>query len=111
MNMEIEIQKIIRDSSTDIAEMVKENIKKDIVNSLTWSVREETSKLVQEFFKNELAGEVKNALENVKPQLQVELEKAVVNIAATAGNQLMENAAKNLSHSWNVQKITEALFK
>jgi len=111
MDMNLQIQNIIRDSSSDIAEMIKENLKKDLVDSLTWSVREETSKLVQEFFKDELSKEVKKALQNAKPQLQVELEKAVVNIAATAGNQLVENAAKNLSHSWNVQKITEALFK
>lgn len=109
--MQKEIQNIIKESSEDVSEMVKANLKEELVNSLTWNVREEASKIVQDFFENELKEEIKLALDQAKPELKKELEKAVVNVAAEAGKRLLETATENLSNSYQVGKLAENLFR
>jgi hypothetical protein len=84
-----------------------EGIKRD----LGWRAGNIAAATVDEFVKTEVIPELNRRLQEQKAEVVEALLIGVHEAIKTAGEKLAEAAAKNLSQSWNVSKLAEALFK
>lgn len=111
MNFEEQVKAIMEESAVDIQAQVKEQIKKQIIDSLTWSLRDEVSKIVRDTIVEDMKDDIKMVVLEAKPAIMDELRNTVAKMSAQIGNAMLENVSKNLSQSWNVNKLMETLFK
>lgn len=108
--MEEQIKAIISESADEIKLRVKEQLKQNITDTLTYNLRDEVSKIVRDAITNELKEDIKKIVIDAQPQIIEQMQTAVVAVVSEIGKQMVENATKNLSHSWNIKKIMEATF-
>lgn len=110
-NFEDQVKAIMQESAQDVQTQVKEQIKKQIIDGLTWNLREEVAKIVKETIETDMKEEIKAIIIEQQPLILDELRNALAKISAQIGNQLVEKATSNLAHSWNASKVFEAVFK
>lgn len=78
---------------------------------LKWRAGEAAGKIVDEFIKTDVLPELQKELAARKVETVTALVSGVQLALKEAGNRLQEAAAKNLAQSWNLSKLSEALFK
>jgi hypothetical protein len=101
---------LLRQKETIVAGLIEgavEGIKRD----LGWRAGSIAAATIDEFVKNEVVPELNKRLQERKAQVVEQLLAGVEGALNVAGEKLAEACAKNLSQSWNVAKLAEALFK
>lgn len=95
-------------------ENIKAHVKQTILDGITrqfqWELPEVIKKEVTAFMAEEIAPEIRKQLVADKDMIVDAATVAIQGIAIEIGKQLQEKAAKSLANSWDLKKITEALF-
>jgi putative aminopeptidase FrvX len=91
------IREILEESKASISAQLKESIKQQVINQLSWSLREEIGKIASAFVTTELSEEIKAAVLETKPQLIAALKEAFIKIGANVAIAMYETASKNLA--------------
>lgn len=109
-------QKMIADILNGQKDVIKANIveqmKKSIGEHITWSLRDELSKITSDFVKKEMTEEIKQLLVEQKPIILAGLKDAFIKIGAQVSIAMYETAAKNLStSSYNTSQILKKILE
>jgi len=110
-NEENLIREILEGSKETIKANVHEALKKQITDSLSWSMREHVSKVTNEFVEKELKDDIITILKESKPAILEGLKDAFVKIGAAVAVAMYEQAQKNLStNSYNTREIIKKIL-
>lgn len=105
------IADILAGAKESMKENLKEQIKKNITDHLTWSLREEFSKIASEFVKTEMTEEIKTLLAEQKPIILEHLKASFVKIGAQIAIAMTESATKNLAvDSYKMKDILKKII-
>lgn len=104
------IQDIITKNQDKINEAVEKQIMDDITSTLTWSLRDGVSKVVQEFVAAEVAPKVKEHLALNKDNIIDSVCAEVPTIAEAISGAISTQIAKALSDGYKVKKLMSDLF-
>jgi len=110
MSIEAEVKQIIENSHEDIVATVKEQLKQNIIDSLTYNFRADVSQIVSDYLKDSMADDIKKMLDDEKENMLNEIQKSCITIAAEVGKAMVETASKNLSSSYNSSDIIKKIF-
>lgn len=91
------IKGILEGSKETIKSNIVNELKQQIINSLSWSMRDHVSKVTNEFVEKELKSEIVKVLEECRPEILASLKGAFVKIGAQVAQSMYEQAAKNLA--------------
>jgi len=61
---------------------VQDQLKQEIISSLTYNFRDDISKIVSDYVKNNMADDIKKMLDIEKPNMLTEIQKSCTTIAA-----------------------------
>lgn len=106
-----EITRVLLNQKDAIVKGLVDGAVEGIKRDLGWRAGNIAAATIDEFVKNEVIPELNKRLHQQKEQCVEALLAGVHEAIKTAGEKLAEAAAKNLSQSWNVGKLAEALFK
>lgn len=105
------IREILNQSKDTITANVQEQIKKSIIDNLSWSLREHISKVTNEFVEKEMKEEIQQALIDHKPIIIEALKGAFTKIGAAVAQAMFETASKNLAvGSYHVKDIVKKIL-
>lgn len=112
-------EKTIEQQIREKVEAAKPEIVKDAVDKaveslkhqISWQVEAKLSEMVNTIFEEDILPELKNKVTEQKPLIVQGLLDGFVDVGAEVAKALTAQATKNLSESWNVGKLSEALFK
>jgi F420-0:gamma-glutamyl ligase len=95
--MEDQIKKILEESKTEIQNTIVNKLKEDIINNYYWSLRDNVSTVVKEFFDEEIKDEMKKLLKDNKQLFIEQLQSGVVESAAGIAKKMVEVSTENLT--------------
>jgi glutathionyl-hydroquinone reductase len=105
------IRGILDGSKETIKSNIVDGLKKQIIENLSWSMREHISKVTNEFVETELKDEIKNILIESKPAIMESLKDSFIKIGASVAQAMYENAAKNLNtNSYSTKEILKKIL-
>lgn len=81
-----------------------------VTQKLRWEVPESINKAVKEFVEEEVVPEIRAALLEDKDEIVNAATAFVRGIPGEIGKALQANVAGNLTKSWNLKKIVEAVI-
>jgi len=110
MDMKSEIENIIENSHDEIVKTVQDQLKQEIISSLTYNFRDDISKIVSDYVKNNMTDDIKKILDIEKPNMLTEIQKSCTTIAAEIGKTMVETATKNISSSYDAEQIIKKIF-
>lgn len=106
------IAEILNGQKDAIKANIIEQMKKSIGDHITWSLRDELSKITSEFVKKEMTEDIKALLLDQKPIILEGLKDAFIKIGAQVSIAMYETAAKNLSaSSYNTGQILKKILE
>ena len=94
--MEDQIKKILEESKTEIQNTVVNKLKEDIINNYYWSLRDNISTVVKEFFDEEIKDEMKKLLKDNKQLFVEQLQSGIVESAAGIAKKMVEVDRKSV---------------
>ena len=103
------IKLALEENKEGLVNAINESIIEGVKRDLQWSLPEEVKGMVNDFLKTEVLPEVKAKLFDSKEDIVNHATEIAVNISTEVGNAIQREAVKNLSQSWNVKKILEAI--
>ena len=109
LELEAQIKEILTNSSADIQATIRENLKQNIIDHLSWSLRDVLTAQAKEFVETEMQEDIKTLLVEAKPIILTELRAAMVTVAAGMAQHLVVKATANLD-SYSGRKVIEGLF-
>ena len=109
--LDAEITRALLNQKDTIVKGLLDGAVDGIKQNLGWRAGNIAATVIDDFVKNEVVPELNRHLQEQKAQVVEALLAGVHGAIQTAGEKLAEAAAKNLSQSWNVSKLAEALFK
>lgn len=92
-----------------VAHMVEET-KQSISNQISWSLRDEISKLVKNFIADEMAPQIKSALTESKPAILLAVTKMSEELSEELAKAMLAEAKENLQQSYKRAEILKKLF-
>lgn len=105
------IADILAGAKDAMKENLKEQIKKSITDHLTWSLREELSKIASEFVKTEMTEDIKTLLAEQKPIILEHLKGSFIKIGAQIAQAMTEAATKNMAvDSYKMKDILKKII-
>ena len=106
------IKDIMTDSMGDIKVQLKEQMKKNVVDGLYYTVREKVSEEVKKFMDSD---EIKQAilaeLNAAKPAIIKTVQDASVGIGAKIAETMTETFTKNMGYSYKIGNLVKAMFE
>ena len=110
MLTEKQVQKILDEAGEQIKENLKLDFAKAMSDSIRWKLEEETSKVVNEFVVTEIVPEIKKFMVENKEGIIKSATTAALTVGDKLAAAMIERAIKNLSQSWNVDKLSKEIF-
>lgn len=101
---------ILEENKAAVREKVKEAMLESIKRQFEWEIPNCLKEIVTTFVKEEIAPEVKKELMDNKEVFIQGATDIIKGVPAELGKAIQEHLAKNLTNSWNLKKITDALF-
>lgn len=106
------IKEILETQRPYILERVKEDLKKQVIQSLTYSAQQKISQTASEFIEKELAEDLKTIVVELKGTLLTEIRAQMPKIAASFGELLLKTATKNFqADSWKTHELMKKIFE
>lgn len=106
------VKDIMTDSMDDIKSSLREQVKKNIVDGLYYTVREKVSTEVKLFMESE---EIKKAIADelnaAKPAIVKTIQDASVGIGAKIAESMTESFTKNMGYSYKIASLVKAMFE
>ena len=110
ITLDAEIQKALSTRKDEIIKGLVEGAVSSLQRDLGWKVAHATEQHIDSFIKQEVLPEVQKRLQSRKAEIIDAMLKGIDTALEQAGKTLVSKAAKNLGESWNLKKLTEAMF-
>lgn len=112
-NAEVEmIRQILEEQRPYIMERVKEDLKKQVINSLTYAAQNAITSAASKFVEEEMKTDLQNLVIELKGTLLDEIRAQMPKIAAEFGSMLLKTATKNFqADSWKTQELMKKIFE
>lgn len=111
VSFDINVEHIVEQSREELIEAVKQNVLK----SVEWTVKQEVENQIKEvvalFFNDEITPHLTEALAGIKGEIYQGAIETVRQLSPMIAQALVKRAEDNLTKSWQVKEISEALFK
>jgi len=105
------IAEILKSSKEAMKTSLQSAVKAQVMEQLTWSLREKIGKITSEFVEKEMTEDIKASLLEAKPIILESLQGAFVKIGASVAMAMYQQAEKNLMvNSYNVREILKKLI-
>lgn len=106
------IREILEEQRPHIISRVKEDLKKQVISSLTYSAQSAISNAASKFVEEQMKADLEVIVMELKSTLLEEIRSQMPKIAASFGAMLLTAATKNFSaDSWKTQKIIKEIFE
>jgi hypothetical protein len=106
-----EINRIVSSKKSEIVAAAIQSIIADAKESLEWTAKSQ----IQAELSSAIGDVIKDEIVAQSETLKTAVREAVISVSSMIGpvitNALLKQASENLSKSWNLSKITEAMFK
>lgn len=109
-DLNIEISKALGKHKDTIVAGLVEGAIQTLNRDLGWKAANAAGKVIDDFMKTDVLPKLQEELEARKPQIVAALISGIEASVAKGVEQMTATAAKNLSSSWNMKKLTEAMF-
>lgn len=107
--MEDYIKKALENSKEEIQNAVLEKVKDDVINNYYWSLKDSISKVVKEFFEEEMSDQIRGVLSENKELFMNEIQNGIADVAVEISKAMAKTAAENLV-SYKGKDILKNLF-
>lgn len=105
------IAQILNDNKESIKSKLKEEIEKQIIDSLSWRLRDEIGKMTSEFMEAEMKADIKKLLIEHRPVFIEQLKDSFIKIGAQLSTVMVTQAMKNLEvGSYNAKDIVKKIL-
>jgi hypothetical protein len=108
--LENSIAEIILANKELIKESAMRTLNTAVADNLSWNIRDMMKSAVDDFITTEIMPEIKTLLTQNKQVFLDQLIAAVSEIGTELAKHMVEKAVKNMSNSWEFEKVTKALF-
>lgn len=102
---------VLEENKQAVKDKIRESILESVSSQFRYNIPESIRGVMDEFIKSEILPELKLVLAENRDAILEATKGAVSGIAVETAKALQEKAALNLTHSWNVRAIAEAIFK
>lgn len=111
-NTETLIREILEGSKETIKAKMKAEIEKQIIDQLSWKLRDELSVMASAFVQEELKADISAMLTEAKPQIIEQLKEGFIKIGAQLSEAMVIQATKNLNvGSYNSKEIIKKILE
>lgn len=112
-NAEIEIiRQILEEQRPYIMDRVKEDLKKQVISSLTYAAQNAISSAASKFVEEEMKDDLQKLVIELKGTLLEEIRGQMPKIASEFGAMLLKTATKNFqADSWKTQEMIKKIFE
>lgn len=110
VSLDAEITKALKSRKDEIVKGLVEGAIASMQRDLGWKVAHATETHIDKFMKDDVLPEVQRRMEARKVEIIEAMLNGIDTALEQAGKQLVATAAKNLSQSWNLKKLTDAMF-
>ena len=107
--MEDYIKKALEDSKEEIQSAVLAKVKEEIVSNYYWSLRENISKIVKDFFEEEMAEDIKGVLSENRELFMKEIQNGIADVAVELSKAMAKKAGENLA-GYQGREVLNKLF-
>lgn len=104
-------KEVLEENKDAVKRAVKEAMLESVKQKFGWGLPDALKKTVDEFLKEEILPAIRADLLENKDAIVAAATDAVRGAPAEIGKALQEHLAKNLTDSWKLRKVTEALFQ
>lgn len=105
-----QIEQALQERKGEIIKGLVEGAITTLNRDLGWQVKHAASEVIDKFIKDEVLPKVQEELEQRKAEIIVSIVGGIEGALQAAVTQMQASAAKNLAQSWNMKKLTEAMF-
>jgi methionine synthase I (cobalamin-dependent) len=106
------VKEIVADSMDDIKSALKEQVKKNIVDGLYYTVREKVSEEVKKFMdSDEIKQAITAELNAAKPVIIKSVQDASIGIGAKIAETMTETFTKNMGYTYKIGNLVKAMFE
>ena len=108
----IDFNKIMEAAKEKVHDGLIESIAEDLKSSLSWKMKDQIEKAVQEFFDKEIAPTLPVLLMAKKEEILAGVASACAMFGASLSKKMMETFLKKIAglDDWNIKKIFEAVL-
>lgn len=106
------ITEILEQERPYILQRVKEDLKKQVIQSLTYSAQNAITNAASKFVEEQMKNDLQNIVVELKVTLLEEIRSQMPKIASAFGAMLVTTATKNFqADSWKSQKLIKEIFE
>lgn len=109
--VEVSLDNLLEERRDVLNKLVEDALFTQIKNVVSWSAEEKIREATKKFCEETVAPEIAKYLDENKVNIIAQVKTAVDAAFAKASEGLTKKAVENLSSSWNVQKVLDAMFK
>jgi hypothetical protein len=102
---------ILESNKDAVRAAVRDTMLDSVKRQFQWELPEAVKKTVTDFVNDEIIPEIKAELESNKEAFITAATDMARGVAGEIAKAMQEQVAKNLTQSWNVRKLAEALFQ
>lgn len=107
---EDELRAFLDENKVEIQKEVKARAIARLLEEHRWTIGDAISKAVNKFVEDEIIPEVRNELASQKGVIVEGIVKSIAGISDLLAKALTDAAAKNVSTSYNLDKVSKAIF-
>jgi hypothetical protein len=101
---------VLENNKDSVRAAVRDALLDSVKRQFQWELPEAVKKTVSEFVADEIIPEIKAELEANKEAFITAATDMARGCAAEIAKAMQEQVAKNLTQSWNVRKLADAIF-
>lgn len=102
---------ILESNKSKVRDAVRDSLLEGVKREFQWELPQAVRKVVNDFIAEEIVPEIKAELETNKKAFVEAATEIVKGATGEIGKALQDHLAKNLSQSWTMRKLVEALFQ
>ena len=108
--IKFDIESVLENSAAEIQRAAATELQQQVISAIKWNMSDQINKYAQTFFEENILPDIKAALHEDKELIISSAMEGIKGIGEEVGNALKTQAAEKIKNSWNVRKISEALF-